>query len=137
MEKVIAKLDTIHSQLLDAIIGIDEARFSRRPSPGEWSIAEVVHHLYLVEKRVLVDLEEKLKAPPNGMSSFRRLFQPPAWIASMRTFRVKAPKFVEPLNPPAKQEVIDNFNQTRANIKNLLNNNGRSRLLQITVKHPI
>ncbi len=56
LEKAIAGLDAIHGRLLETIGPLTEEQFARRPTPSQWSVAEIVHHLCLVERRVLGEL---------------------------------------------------------------------------------
>ncbi len=135
MEKVIADLDNIHKQLMDLVTPMAEEKFSKRISEDKWSVAENIHHLYLVEQRYLTDLQAAIK-DPKPMSAIRRLFQVPGWMASIRLVKVKAPKIVEPLNAPAKSITLENYNQVRSKLKKLCQDNGQSVFEKIRVKHP-
>jgi hypothetical protein len=137
MEQLIADLDATHKQLMQLVESINPDLFSRRPSEVEWSIAENIHHLYLVEEATLKLLKKKLKEPPQQLGLMRRIFKPPTWVVGMRAIRVKAPKYVEPLNAPPKREAIDNFNRVRADIKEIIAKNSKERLMQIVEKHPV
>jgi hypothetical protein len=57
-------------------------------------------------------------------------------IVSLRFYRVKAPKAVQPGNPPPKEDVIRNYNDTRARLKQFCAEQGRARLRQISFRHP-
>jgi hypothetical protein len=134
LNRTLAKLDTIHRKLLDLTGKIDDAHFERRPSENEWSVAEIVHHLSLVEQYVIKSLEQSLAQPPQRLPLLRRLV--PTRIVAFRLLRVKAPKGVQPLNPPAKEKLIENFNATRARLKSLCATHERARLRQVIFKHP-
>ena len=134
MNSTLARLDTIHGKLLDLTDKMDDAHFERRPSENEWSVAEIVHHLSLVEQYVIKSLEQSLAQPPQRLPLLRRLV--PTRIVAFRLLRVKAPKGVQPLNPPPKEQLIENFNATRARLKALCAAHDRARLRQVTFKHP-
>ncbi len=134
MEKIISRLDSQHRQLLETITPIDDERFAHRPTKAEWSLAEVVHHLCLVEQHVIKVLETALADPPQRHGLWQRVV--PLWIVGSRSIRVKAPKSVEPLNAPPKEDVIDNYRRTRATLREFGITHGRSRLQQLTMKHP-
>lgn len=136
MKKVITQLDKIHRQLLDAIVPLDAEKFAQRPSENQWSVAEVVHHLCLVEQRVLDALKHELSQPPKTVGLRYRLV-PYSLLVGRRVRRVTAPKAVEPLNPPPKETVIDNYNRIRQTLKALGAEQGRRRLSQVVLKHPI
>lgn len=134
MNRALRRLDSIHSELLDTIVSIDDPLFSRCPSENEWSVAQIVHHLCLVERRVVKDLEKQLANPPQKLSALRRLV--PTSIVASRLVRVKAPKAMNPVDPPAKNEIIENYNAARSKLKELCATHSRQRLKQVIFKHP-
>jgi hypothetical protein len=134
MKRTLRRLDSIHSELVDTITSIEEPLFSRSPANNEWSIAEIVHHLCLVEERVIKELEKELANPPRRIG-FRRKLIPTSIVAS-RLLRVKAPRSVNPLNPPARDDVISNYEAARSRLKELCSTHGRGRLKQVIFKHP-
>jgi len=134
LNKTLAKLDTIHHKLLELTGKLDDAHFERRPSENEWSVAEIVHHLSLVEQYVIKSLEQSLAQPPQHLPLLRRLV--PTRIVAYRLLRVKAPKGVQPLNPPPKEQLLETFNATRARLKSLWTTHDRARLRQVIFKHP-
>ena len=135
MEKVYAELDSTHQRLIDAITPIDDERFALRPSPDEWSVAEIVHHLCIVERRVMNELEGALSKPPVRMGLLQKLM-PVRLLVGSRVVRVKAPRSAEPADVPSKQEVIANYNDVRRTLKEFGQRHGRERLQQLSMKHP-
>ena len=134
MKKALQRLDSVHHKLLETVTPLNPTLFSRRPSNDEWSVAEIVHHLCLVEERVIKDLEKAITKPPQRVGFLRRLI--PTSIVSSRLIRVKAPKAVKPLDAPAKDIAIENFNRARDALKKLCATHGKDRLRQIVFKHP-
>jgi DinB superfamily len=134
MEKTLARLESFHSQLLALVATVDDSQFDRRPAENEWSVAENVHHLRLSEARIVAELEKLLAQPPQPLTPLRRMI--PMSLIGLRITRVKAPKFVEPLNPPPRQTIIDEYNAVRAKLKAVCNNAGRARLSNVTFTHP-
>jgi hypothetical protein len=134
MQKVIAKLDSIHAALLGTVDPIDPELFTRRPSENEWSIGENLHHLCIVEGLVLKTLNAGLARPPHQLSLLNRLF--PVSLVGWRGIKAKAPKAAEPLNAPPKEAVIANLDRVRESIKEFSSTHGRERLLTIPFKHP-
>jgi hypothetical protein len=134
MNRALRRLDSIHSKLLNTIVSIDDQVFSRNPSETEWSVAEIVHHLCLVERRVIKELEKELANPPRRLGALRRLV--PTAIVASRLVRVKAPKAMNPVDPPARDEIIENYNAARNKLKELCATYGRQRLKQVVFKHP-
>ncbi len=135
MDRIHRQLDSVHRQLLDAITPLDAETFARRPAPDRWSVAEVVHHLCLMEQHIMQKLEHKLTQPPRRVRLLHRLI-PYSFLVGRRVLRVRAPKSVEPLDPPPKDIVIANYNRLRGQLKAFSDEHGRSRLSQIVLLHP-
>lgn len=135
MKKVLRRLDSIHHKLLAAVSTLDPETYSRRPAEGEWSVAEVVHHLCLVEDRVIKELEGAIARPPQRVGFLRRFM--PTSIVSLRLIRVKAPKAMNPLNAPDRDRAIENFARTRSNLKALCATHGQDRFRNLIFKHPV
>jgi hypothetical protein len=134
MKKALQRLDTVHEKLLVAVSTLPQAIYSERPAPDQWSVGEIVHHLALVEGRVIKELEAALARPPQRVGFLRRLL--PTAIVSSRLVRVKSPRAVTPLDAPARDEGVGNLNHTRLNLKALCATHGRERFRQLIFKHP-
>ena len=138
MKEVIAKLDSIHQRMLDLVMPMDEQQFSQRISADRWSVAENIHHLYLVETKYVKLLEKALQSQEQGMNPFRRIFQVPPQLVGIRLVRVKVPeKAVEPIDAPPKETVIENYNRVRAELKSLAEEHGKPRLKNLALPHPM
>ncbi len=134
MEKVLRRLDSIHEKLLGAISGLAPEIYSTRPAEGQWSVAEVVHHLGLVEQRVVDELEAAIARPPARVGLLRRFI--PTSIVSVRSIRVKAPKAMRPLEAPTVDIGIENLERSRASLKQLCAAHGEVRFRNLIFKHP-
>ena len=120
---------------MTTVAPIDADRFNRRPAENEWSIGEILHHLYLVEDRVIKELEKALAGEPQKAGWRSRII--PSSIVASRLVKVKAPKAVVPNNAPEKGIAITNFEGARQRLKELCAKEGKQRLRQIAIKHPI
>lgn len=134
MKRILKRLDSVHQKLIDTVSPLDSKVFAARPSDDEWSVAEIVQHLSLVEERVVKDLEHAIAAEPQRLEFLRRLV--PTFIVSSRLLRVKAPKAVNPTVVPEKNDGVDNFNRARQSLKDLCDAHGRRRFRQIVFNHP-
>ncbi len=135
MQRTLDRLDSIHLKLSNTINALDPDLFQQRPAENEWSVAEVVHHLCLVEERVLTELERGLQRPPVKVGLFKKLL--PMRIVAFRFLRVRAPKAVEPLNPLRKDESMRSYNRTRAQLKQFCATHARSALKKTSLHHPV
>jgi uncharacterized damage-inducible protein DinB len=127
-------LDAIHQKLIDSISPLDPNIYAQRPAEGEWSVAEIVHHLCLVEARVTKELEAGIAREPKPITFLRRFI--PTSIVSLRLVRVKAPKSMNPLDAPALDQAIENFERTRGNLKTLCTGHSEERFRKLVFKHP-
>lgn len=45
-------LEEKHAAFLATVFGVDQTISEKQPSPGEWSVGEIVHHVMLIERTV-------------------------------------------------------------------------------------
>lgn len=134
MQRTIKRLDSTHEKLVATVSPLSPQVFSQRPSETEWSVSEILHHLRLVEERVIQELEKGLAGNPQPLGLLRRLI--PTAIVGSRMIKVKAPKAMNPSNAPEKEKSLAAFDQTRNQLKALCATHGRARLQQTVFKHP-
>ncbi|HYJ87693.1 MAG TPA: DinB family protein [Pyrinomonadaceae bacterium] len=134
MRRALNRLDSVHARLLQTVTPLDSKIFSQRPSENEWSVAEIIQHLSLVEERVTKELGAAIARQPQRVGFLRRLI--PTSIVSSRLFRVKAPKGVNPIVVPQKDDAIQNFEQARRKLKALCDAHDVSRFKNLIFKHP-
>ncbi len=134
MEKVLQRLDSIHQELLTTVSTLEPTLYSQRPAEGEWSVAEILHHLCLVEDRVIKELEGAIAREPRRVSFLRRLM--PTAIVSSRMIKVKAPKAMNPLDAPRRDRAIENYDRARTSLKALCAAHGAERFRNLVFKHP-
>ena len=134
MNRALKRLDSVHNKLIETVSPLEPEHYSRRPTDDEWSVAEIVHHLFLVEDRVIKELERAVAREPQRVGFFRRLI--PTSIVSVRLIRVKAPKAMNPLNAPARDVAIEKFNRARTSLKELCATHGHDRFRKLVFKHP-
>jgi hypothetical protein len=134
MERVLQRLDATHQQLVAAVSSLEPTLYSQRPAEDEWSVAEILHHLCLVEDRVIKELEGAIAREPRRVGFLRRYL--PTAIVSSRMIKVKAPKAMNPLDAPPRDRAIENYDRTRASLKALCATHGADRFRNLVFKHP-
>jgi hypothetical protein len=134
MKKALKRLDSVHQKLISAISPLEPDTYAKRPAEDEWSVAEIVQHLCLVEGRVTKELEAAIAREPRRVGFFRRLL--PTSIVSLRLIRVKAPKAMNPLDAPDRERAIENFDRTRSDLKRLCAAHGEERFRNLVFTHP-
>ena len=135
MKSTLKRLDAVHERLGNTVNAVDPALLSRRPAENEWSVAEVIEHLCLVEGAVMGYLESKLEKPPDKVGFLAKL--KPMRIVSLRFKRLQAPERVRPSeNLPPMAELLEKYDQLREKTKKICSEAGQARLGQIRFKHP-
>ena len=134
MNRSLKRLDVVHQKLLDTVQPLDTELFMQRPSDTEWSVAEILQHLYLVEERVIKDLTRAIAAEPGHVSFVKRFI--PMVIVSLRVRKFSAPKAVNPMDVPAKDGVVASYNSARQSLKELCNSHGPKRFRTLVFNHP-
>jgi hypothetical protein len=134
MKRMLKRFDAIHQNVIDTVTPIAPAIFSQRPSAEEWSVAEIVQHLALVEERVIKDLRKALAREPQRVGFLKRLI--PTSIVASRLVRVKAPSAVNPLEVPDKETVIQNFQRARSSLQELCAAHDTKRFREVLFNHP-
>src|SRR5207244_5043462 len=134
MKRSLKRLDSVHQKLIETVSPLEAGLFSERPSRDEWSVAEIVQHLCLVEERVIKDLEQAIAKEPQTVGFLKKLV--PTSIVSSRLLRVKAPKAVNPVTVMEKDVTIENFNRARNSLKKLCAAHGPDRFRKLVFKHP-
>ena len=94
MKSTLKRLDAVHERLANTVNAVDPALLYKRPAENEWSVAEVIEHLCLVEEAVMKGIKVKLAQPPVKVSFLKKFF--PMRIVSLRVKRLQAPKYVQP-----------------------------------------
>ena len=135
MKSTLKRFDAVHQQLASEVNAVDPALVSKQPAENEWSVAEVVEHLCLVEGAVMGYVKTKLNEPPVKVSFLKKLL--PMRIVSLRVKRLQAPKIVEPSrNLPPMDELLKKYDTIRADTKEVCIKEGRERLRGVCFKHP-
>jgi hypothetical protein len=130
----IRHLDSVHSQLAHEIANVPSELLSKRPSENEWSVGEVIHHLLLVEQRVLDELEKGVAQPPQRIGLLKNLI--PMQLISWRFVRVSAPNAVMPAGFKNAEESMKTWKTCRTRLKQFCTTIDPKRLKQTAFRHP-
>lgn len=130
---LLAQLNATREQLLKEIELLNNRQFNQKPDANSWSIAQICHHLVLVEASTI-------KAIAWGLSS-QEPTQPErlnVQLITDRTTKLTAPKIVEPSDKPFEvQYMLTLLSDTREQLTTfLLGMADPSLLAKKAVKHP-
>jgi uncharacterized damage-inducible protein DinB len=121
------------NNLIKEIASLSYAKFNNRPSMNTWSIAQVCHHLVLVEKASIKAIAWGLKEI-DGSQKERKKVQ----LILDRTKKIQAPKIVEPdVEPFDVQQIIEMLSNSRKKLMTFLSTiEDTSILKEKSVNHP-
>jgi hypothetical protein len=119
--------------LVKEITSLDYTQFNDRPGVNIWSIAQVCHHLVLVEQVTIKAIGWRLKNGDKTQTERKNV-----QLVLDRTIKFKAPEMVEPDEGPFEiQSIIDLLNDSRKNLLTFLNTiEDKSILEEKSFMHP-
>ncbi|OJD69962.1 DinB family protein [Bacillus sp. NH11B] len=122
------------NNLLEEITLLSNAQFNSKPDMNKWSIAQVCHHLVLLDERAIKVISFGLKE----IDSLQIERQEIRSILLDRTKKFIAPEILEPsLEPFEVQQMIDLLNDSRKKLMTFLSTvEDISILTKKSVKHP-
>jgi DinB superfamily len=122
------------NNLLKEITLLSDAQFNSKSDVDKWSIAQVCHHLVLLEEVAIKIISRGLKKIDSTQQERQKI----DFILVDRTKKFQAPKIVEPnLEPFEVQQMIDLLNDSRKNLMNFLGTiEDISILMGKSVEHP-
>lgn len=128
--------DNLHetrSNLLKEITLVSDAHFNRKPDSDVWSIAQVCHHLVLVEESSVKAVAWGLKEGNDTPIERKKVD-----VILDRTKKFKAPKIVEPgVEPFEVQAILDMLSGSRKKLNSFLTGIEDTAILkEKSVQHP-
>lgn len=121
------------NNLVKEIASLNYTQFNGRLGMNMWSIAQVCHHLVLVEQATIKAIASGLKKVDNTQTERKSVH-----LMLDRTKRFKAPEIVEPdVEPFEVQSIIDLLNDSRKKFLTFLSTiEDKSILAEKSFKHP-
>lgn len=106
--EIYADLDAARARLVGAVEGLTDEQQAFRPAPERWSVAEIVEHLSITERRVarlLASLVERLEASggPGAGAGDGAPFEPVSieeFVERSRSEKYRAPDEIRPKGAP-------------------------------------
>lgn len=133
-----ASLNADRGTLRTAVEQVPPALRSRKPSPDRWSVAEVLEHLSIIERRVVTMLAA---AVPNAPLSTGAGQRPPTAIdraaLGNRSNRITAPDAIQPTGTIAAEDAWAALERSRGELMSLLDSAEGRDLTQIGRQHPV
>ncbi len=107
------EMEEVRARTLSALSGLTEEEFSRRVD-GEWSAAQILHHLLMAETGTSKVIRKSIKASGGALPPYpaddsgldvRKLPKP--------VVTYEAPESIRPENPPGKDDLLRLARETR------------------------
>ncbi|MEI2316602.1 DinB family protein [Bacillus paramobilis] len=122
------------NQLFEEITLLSDTQFNRKPDKDKWSIAQVCHHLVLLDERVITVILSGLKK----MDSFQNERKEIHTIVLDRSIKFIAPEMIEPsIEPFEVLQMVDLLTDSRKALMRFLSTiEDESILAKKSVMHP-
>ncbi len=127
------KLNETRENLIEEISALKNNLFNAKPDREKWSIAQVCHHLALVELATIKAIHWGLRQKENQDNDRKNLHS-----ILDRTKKIQAPKIVDPSEEPFEvKQMIHLLNESRQKLlKTILSIEDPSVLKKKSVDHP-
>jgi hypothetical protein len=137
LSPIVAKLNKTRTVFLRTADGISCEQWNAKPSTEEWSAAELVAHLVLVESGIVATAGRVIEKSPKPFSAWERLHLP-MFLAEVRILRLKSPAAMVPTSTSigAKECMLKELQQTREASLRLLEETKSRKLEVYCWKHP-
>ncbi len=106
------KLADSQSAFLRAADAIRSESWTRKPNAREWSAAEVVAHLIMVERAVVRSAQHVIAKPPIDVGFWEQAHLP-LWLVKTRFIRVQTPLALDPKMIADKEQMLGELRLTR------------------------
>lgn len=141
IQEIINNIEAARSNVYAAVNDLTQTQLDFKPSPGEWSIGEILSHLQTVEKglpklySMLLKKAEDAGLKPDSTAQ--------SWLDSLDQFqldivqeRMPAPERVLPQTGLSKTELLDSLKQSRQAVIDAASQIGDYDLSEVKFPHP-
>ncbi|USB34147.1 DinB family protein [Paenibacillus sp. YPG26] len=123
----------IRQHIYELAAGLNDRQLNVRLDPGQWSIAQVLDHLYLMERTIAHKFGETLKQGQSAPTSIK-----PYHLTLDRTRRIQAPPHMIPTEEPRSfGQLKEQLEQSRASLIQVLEGHTDDQLTQLSFPHPV
>ena len=119
---LISHLAESKAGVLDLLENMDDSLFQYVPSEGQWSIAQIVEHIILVEKGILGKINSLATTAPSEVTAVQIDHQQLIGLLAARDRKAKSPESYIPKGAFTNtKEAITAFNEHRTDLETFLN----------------
>ncbi|MED3563178.1 DinB family protein [Bacillus xiapuensis] len=134
MNSVIENLLETRKYLIDEIKSLTHEEFNRKPGSDQWSVAEVCHHLVILETRTAMLIQHLVKQPDH-----KKVEPKPIHLATDRSKKFNAPESVQPSGEPFEiKQMLEMLTDARDGLMKVLESiEDQNVLMEISAAHPV
>jgi hypothetical protein len=142
LQRILDRVEAERSDLLEALSTLSDQRFNAHPSPGKWSISQIVTHIITSERLTLLYMKKKSLGVDQLDDS--------GWLESLKMILLrvsqrlpflafKAPRVVVEHTPEplSYEEAVKKWNTVRTAMKEFLEGIDEKHVRKKIYKHPI
>ncbi len=142
LKEIVDEIEAARSEIVRIMSDLDEAATARRADPGQWSIGEILHHLFLIESQVTTLLERQIRrakdrgigADPGTESLIHSLDR---FSIETAPDKIKAPQSVVPAQGVSRSELLALLAASRAKLREAIKEAEGIDLSQMQFPHPV
>ncbi len=142
LSEIVNEIEDARTTLFCAVNGLSQKEFDKQPDSGQWSVGEILYHLYLVETQItklLARQVEKAKKrgigpDPNDESLIRSLDRFGLETAERK---FKAPSSVAPQQGIEKKRLMEFLQHSRTALLEIVSEAGSYDLSELIFPHPV
>ena len=112
IQPIVERLARAQRSFFRAADAIPPEQWSRKPRAAEWSAAELVAHLVMVERAVVGGADRMTQKTPKEIP-FRKRFHLPLWLVELRLIRLKTPMPLDRALLGNKEEMLAELRAAR------------------------
>ncbi len=112
IQPIVERLARAQRSFFRAADAIPPEQWSRKPRAAEWSAAELVAHLVMVERAVVGGADRMTQKTPKEIP-FRKRFHLPLWLVEARLIRLKTPMPLDRTLLGTKEEMLGELRAAR------------------------
>jgi DinB superfamily len=135
LSPILAKLGKSEKAFLHAALAIADDQWKTKPEKDEWSAAELVSHLIVVERGVVGTASRVSAKAPKHFGAWRRVHIP-LWMVEARVVKLKSPIPFDPTMIEGKEKMLGDLRKTRREALAFLEGTKGRDLSAYRWKHP-
>ncbi len=141
LSEIVNEIKEARTTLFSVVGGLPQKEFDKKPDPGQWSVGEILHHIYLFETQIARLLARQVeKAKKRGLGADRN---DGSLIRSLDRFaletterKLKAPPSLEPRQGIEKKKLLELLQHSRSELLDIVSEASSYDLSELVFPHP-